>query len=235
LEFEASKLEDSYQLLLKVAENIRLPLLQILLNTQLSLASKEGDLKQVEDLAKFSIRMIDNFILSSVTANNHPILEPLSLSSVLYDSAHELEQLAKYYDVKLKVISNNNFGPVLSNRVALESSLISVGWAMIESMSSLDKSKTITLASHRSRYGLVAGVYSEDVNINSNILNQGLRNMNSSKRPMPDFSHTNSAGIFIAKQLLSNMDMRLLASKHHNLRGIGTLMNPSKQLQLIEV
>ena len=232
MESGSKNLTESYYLLQKVADNIKLPLIQILHQAQLGKINNQADLNQIEDVANFTLKMIDNYILGLKTDNDKFDLEPLSLSSVLYDSAKELEKLASHYGVKLEVSLNNSFGPVLSNRLALEGFLMSVGWSMIESVSST-QNKTVTLATHKCRYGVVAGVYANDVNLNKSTLKQGTKLLDSAKRSMPEFSHTSGSGIFVAEKLLNNLDMKLLVSKHHNLRGIGTLMNTSKQLQLV--
>jgi len=222
----------SYYLLQKVADNIKLPLIQILHQAQLGKINNQTDLDQIEDIANFTLKMIDNYVLGLNINDNKFNLEPLSLSSVLYDSAKELDKLANHYGVKLQVSINNNFGPVLSNRMALEGFLMSVGLSLIESASSTNN-KVVTLATHKCRYGVVAGVYAKEINLSSSILSQGTKLIEEAKRSMPEFSHTNGAGIFVAEKLLNNINMKLMVSKHHNLKGIGTLMSTSKQLQLI--
>lgn len=223
-------LENSYYLLQKVADNLKLPLIQVLHQAQLGKITNNPDLNQIEDVSNFALKMIDNYILGLYIDDKFD-LEPLSISSVIYDSAKELDKLAVHYGVKLQV-SLNNFGPVLSNKTALEGFLMSVGWSMIESVSS-SKNKTITLATHKCRYGIVAGVYAKDINLSRSTLLHGSKIISNAKRPMPEFSHTSGAGIFVAEKLLNNIEMKLLISKHQNLRGIGTIMNTSKQLQLV--
>lgn len=222
-----------YQLLVGLADHLKLPLLQIN-NLSSENSQSTESLKTINSVSGASLKLIENYILGlRIRQRELEIInEPLSLSSVMYESAKLLENFAKQYHVNLDVSINPNLGPVIANKSAIEGVIVSVGEALIESVSS-SNIKNITLATHKCRYGVVAGVYANGLEVTPAMLRQGRNLVGNSRRPMPQLSHSNVSGIFIADQLLKSMNMHLLISKHKNLKGFGAIMNSSTQMQLV--
>lgn len=227
-------LNNSIQTLISISEYLKLPLTQINNHVELSEIGAINSNKDIADIASFGIELIDNYILGmKMNANKNMINNDIySVSSIFYDSAHILNKLARQYDVDIHFNINKNLSPIITDKKAIQGALVSLGGAIIEFVSNSDN-KYITLATHKCRYGLVAGIYANDLEIGRKVLQQGIKLQSNAHRPFPELSHTNSSGVFVAKQILESMDMKLLASKHQKLRGIGMLLNSSTQMSLV--
>jgi hypothetical protein len=105
---------------------------------------------------------------------------------------------------------------------------------VIEALPALESPQLkLQLATHRSRYGIVAGLYSDTPQLSKTTLRRGRRLQRRSRQPMTSLSHTSGAGIFVADSILQAMQLRLGASRHHRLYGLGTVLPLNNQLQLI--
>jgi hypothetical protein len=227
----------SQRLLLGIAEELKLPLLQIARQAELGQLSGTIDLHRVQTTADTALRLLDNYVLGVQLAVDpqHFPLETVSVSSVLYDAAQQLDSFAKSYGVSLELNIGGKYGPVLANRQGLQAALVSLGAALIEALPALQGSSQLKLqlATHRSRYGVVAGVYANAKQITNEALQRGRRLQGHSRQPLLNMSQANGAGIFVADAILSAMDLRLMASRHQHLYGLGTVMQSNHQLQLV--
>jgi hypothetical protein len=229
----------SQQLLVGVAEELKLPLLQIA--RQLELAQLNGNananLATVQATAQTALQLLDNYVLGVRLAlePQHFPLEAVSVSSVLYDASQQLDAFAKSYGVSLELNIAGKYGPVLANKQGLQAALVSVGAALIEALPALEGTQQLKLhlATHRSRYGIIAGVYADTKKLSNEALQRGRRLQGRSRQPLLNLSQSNGAGIFVADAILHAMDLRLMASRHHRLHGLGTVMQSNYQLQLV--
>jgi len=227
----------SQQLLLSVAEELKLPLLQIARQAELSQLNGIDNLSNVQAAAQTALQLLDNYVLGvrlALEPQQFP-LEAVSVSSVLYDASQQLDAFAKSYGVSLELNIAGKYGPVLANRQGLQAALVSVGAALIEAIPALEGPRQLTLhlATHRSRYGIIAGVYADTRQVSNEALQRGRRLQGSSRQPLLNLSQSNGAGIFVADAILHAMDLRLMASRHHRLHGLGTVLQSNHQLQLV--
>jgi len=229
----------SEQLLLSVAEQLKVPLLQIARQAELGrlTPSEPVDLRQIQTTADMAVRLLDNYLFGARLAledDYQLTLEPVSLSSVLYDTGQQLDATAKLYGVDLRLSLGGKFGPVLANRQGLQSALVSLGYALIEALPNLSPRRpTLQLAAHRCRYGLVAGIYSEVEQLTTEALRQGRKLYGHSRQPLATLTHTSGAGVFVADAILQAMDSQLKVSRHHKLYGLGTVLRSNPQLALV--
>lgn len=226
----------SQQLLLSVAEQLKLPLLQIARQAEIGQLTKATDLAAIQATADTALRLLDNYVLGvRLALDKHLLeLEPVSVSSVLYDSGQELTRLARNYGVDLELHIGGRFGTVMANRVGLQSALVSLGAALIEALPALEQPQLrLQLATHRSRYGIVAGLYTDTQQITSEALRHGRQLMGGSRQPLTEISHTAGAGVFVAESILHAMQLKLQASRHNGLFGLGTVLLPNHQMQLV--
>lgn len=228
----------SEQLLLSVAEQLKLPLLQIA--RQAELARSEGvqaDLKAIETTADMAIRLLDNYLFGARLALEERYMlqmEPVSISSVLYDTGQQLDAMAKLYGVDLQLNIGGKFGPVMANRHGLQAAMVSLGSSLIEALSNLEaKSLHLQLAAHRCRYGIVAGMYSNVEQLTTEALRQGRKLNGHARQPLATLTHSNGAGVFVADAILQAMDAQLKVSRHHRLYGLGAVLQANPQTQLI--
>ncbi len=226
----------SQQLLLNVAEELKLPLLQIARRAEQGQLSGTADLATIQSTADSALRLLDSYALG-VRLSMEPLLldvEPVSVSSVLYDAGQELDSLAKSYGVDLELSISGRYGSVMAHRQGLQAALVSLGSALIEALPALEGPQLkLKLATHRSRYGIVAGLYTDTKQLTAQALQRGRILQPSSRQPLLNVTHTSGAGIFVADALLSAMQLDLKASRHQGLYGLGTLLQPNHQLQLV--
>ena len=226
----------SQQLLLSVAEQLKLPLLQIARQAEIGLLTKDTDLRTIQTTADAALRLLDNYVLGVRLALDEQLLtiEPVSVSAVLYDSGQELSRLAQNYGVDLELHIGGRFGTVMANRVGLQSALVSLGAALIEALPALEQPQLkLQLATHRCRYGIVAGLYSDTQQLTIDALRHGRQLMGDSRQPLTGLTHTAGAGVFVADSILKAMQLKLQVSRHHGLFGLGTVLLPNHQLQLV--
>src|SRR5665811_2203597 len=94
----------SQELLLSVAEQLKLPLLQIARQAEQGRLTGLTDSKAIQSTADSALQLIDNYVLGVRLSLDHQLLdiEPVSISSVLYDAGQQLDNLAKSYGVGLE-------------------------------------------------------------------------------------------------------------------------------------
>lgn len=227
----------SQQLLLSVAEELKLPLLQIARSAEYGRLHELADLAGIQATADTALRLLDNYVLAVRLASEpkHLAQEAVSVSSVLYEAGHDLEAMAKAYEVDLELQIGAQLGLVQAHRQALQAALVSLGAALIEALPAQNGAPQLKLqlAAHRSRYGIVAGVYSETKQLTQTALQRGRQLQRSSRQPLLNLTHTSGAGVFVADALLNAMDSHLQASRHHRLYGLGVVLQPNHQMQLV--
>lgn len=224
------------ELLLSVAEELKLPLLQIARQAELN--QGKLDPQMIHGTAKSALQLLDNYALSvRLQLQPQPLeREAVSVPSVLYDAGQQLDALAKNYGVELELNVSGRYGTVMAHRRGLQSALVSLGAALIEALPALESPQLkLQLASHRSRYGIVAGLYTDAPQLTNAALKRGrrLQGRRVSRQPLTTISHTSAAGVFVADTILQAMQLRLHASRHNHLYGLGTVLPPNNQMQLV--
>lgn len=224
----------SQQLLLTVAEELKLPLLQIARRAELG---DDSSLNVIQASAETALKLVDNYALAvrlAMRPAEHLDLEPVSVASVLYDAGQQLDGMAKSYGVGLELGVAGRYGPVKAHRQGLQAALVSLGAALIEALPAQEGCQLkLYMATHRSRYGIVAGLYADTKQLTTQALQRGRRLQAQSRQPLLNVSHASGAGVFVADTLLKAMDLNLIASRHHRLYGLGTILQPNHQLELV--
>lgn len=232
-------LVQSEQLFLSLAESMKLPLLQILKQAELgALVGNSADhLAQVRVNADVAIKLVDGYLLSMRLAAEEGYdfeQESVSISSVLYDTAQQLHPIAKLYGVNLELSLDGKYGPVMAHREGLQSALVTLGYALIEALPATDAPQMrLELAAHRCRYGIVAGLYADVDRLTADALRQGRKLFGDTRQPLPALSHCGGAGVFVADAILSAIGARLKVSHHNRRSGLGAVLQPNPQMQLI--
>ena len=228
----------SQQLLLSVAEQIKSPLIQIARQAELGSLGLKTDLYQIRTLADNGLKLIDSYVLGLQLANQHSYElapEAVSVSSILYEADQQLRELARLYNVELELNIQGRYEPVMAHRQGLQSAIIGLASALIEALPAQHNGQqtTLQLATHRCRYGIVAGVYANIPSLSSDTLKRGRKLYGMSRQPLVEVSHTSAAGIFVADAIFRAMKLKLHVSRHHRLYGLGVVLQPSSQLALI--
>jgi len=229
----------SEQLFLSLAEQMKLPLLQILKQAELGamLGTSQDQLSQVRVNADVALKLVDGYLLSMRLAAEEAYSieqESVSISSLLYDTAHQLHPIAELYGVKLELSLDGEYGPVTAHRHGLQSALVTLGYALIEALPATNAPQLkLELAAHRCRYGIVAGLYADVDLLTAEALRQGRRLVGDTRQPLPALSHTGGAGVFVADAILNAIGARLKVSHHHKRSGLGAVLQANPQLQLV--
>lgn len=213
-----------------------MPLLQIARQAEQARQGGQADLAAMQATADMALKLLDNYSLGVRLALEPAQFdtEPVSVASVLYDTGQQLDALAKNYGVELELSIAGRYGTVMAHRHGLQSALVSLGAALIEALPAMESPQLkLQLASHRSRYGIVAGLYADTPQLTNTALRRGRRLSRHSRQPLTGVSHTSAAGIFVADTILQAMQLRLHASRHRRLYGLGAVLPPNNQLQLI--
>lgn len=235
----AERLESviSDQLLLSIAEQMKVPLLQISRQAELARLGLDPGINQIQTLATNALYLIDAYSLSLQLERQFQLEltpESTSVASVLYDASQQLRALASLYNVQLELNIGGKFGPVLAHKRGLQSAIVGLGSALIETLPAhAGENLVLQLATHRCRYGIVAGVYADIPSLSSEALRKGRKLYGASRQPLVDVSHTSGSGIFIADAILRAMRLKLQVSRHHRMYGLGIVLQPSSQLVLV--
>ena len=152
--------EPRERLLVALADQLKLPLLQIARGAELAGLGKSTR-SNIAYTADVALRLIDGYILSIAPKQAKLELEPVSVSAVLQDTAQRLAQLAQQYECDLQISLSGKYGPVMANRKNLEAAFTMLGYSFIEAQQHADgKRPSVILGAHKSVNGLVAGFFS---------------------------------------------------------------------------
>lgn len=222
------------QALLAVAEQLKNPLL--LISRQVEDARSFTDVEPIQQIADAGLTLIDSLLLSMRLHgdSSRSVLEPIALGAILYDVAHALELFAKQVGCRFEVEFGGRQQPVLVNPVALRAAMVNLGYDFITARTQTDQKRpVVTLAAHKSRWGFVAGLYSDLPGLNTAIFRRGQQLHGNSQSPMPSFSVGAGAGVFVADSLLRTMATNLRVSYHHKQSGLAATLLTSPQLSII--
>ncbi|MBI3624465.1 hypothetical protein HY218_02410 [Candidatus Saccharibacteria bacterium] len=224
--------ESQKRLLIALAEQLKLPLLQIARGAELVElgAPAHTDISRTADMA---LQLIDSYILSIMPAQTELALEPVSIAAVLQDTAERLSDFAKQSDCDLELSLSGKYGPVMANRQSLEAAFAMLGYSFIEAELATDEKRPrILLAAHKSAHGLVAGIFGSQAGLSSDMFRRARALYGSARQPLPSASMGSSAGLFIADSLLQSVATPLRLARHHKLTGLAATLLPSQQLEL---
>lgn len=225
--------------LLNVVEQLSRPLLQLRAMAELAETQPEWAAAQwqtVQLLSDATLQLAENYALSlrlhgKLTALE---LEPIAVSSLLYDTAQALEPYAKQHGVVLELDTGPRAVPVVGDRTVLQAALTSLGQVFIDSSSQQEAVSPVRLSAHRSRYGMVAGLYGDAAApLGAESLRQARQLQGKARQPLQRLVSGPAAGIFVADALLQNLASRLHVARYHKLTGLAATLTPSAQLQLV--
>lgn len=231
----------SAQLLMALAEQMKVPFLHIARRAELCNlaidADPEAELQYIERSANAALQLIDGYLLGMRLMKGQLSLElePVSVSSVLHDAAHTLSSYAKDYEVSLRLDIRGKYGPVMAERSALMTALTSLGQVFIEAQSQRESELLqLTLGAHRtSDGGIAAGVFGDLDGMSADMYRRARQLYGRSRQPMSGVTSSTGAGIFVADTIFNAFSTRLRVARHNNLSGLAATLLPSRQLSLV--
>lgn len=236
---QGTQLNSQEQLFLGLAEQIARPLLQI---ARLSELAGRGDpeaasvhWQTARAIADSSLQLVESYALSlrvhgKITSL---ALEPVTVSSLLYDTAGALSAFARQYGVELELEPGPRLQPIMADRTVLQSAMTSLGQVFVLAQAEADEPSAVRLAAHRNRYGIVAGLYCASSQLGVESLRRAHALQGKARQPLQRLVSGPAAGVFVADSLLHTLSAHLHVARYHSLTGLATTLHPSQQLQLI--
>lgn len=233
-------LDDSQRLFACLAEDMKLPLLQIARQVEFAKINPvAADDSLVGTLASSALEMIDGYLLCLRLQQDPELkfaVQPTSVASTLYDARAKLHATASSYNVRLELDIAGKYGPVLAHRQALLAALVGIGQSVISILpnNKNGRASNLYLSAHSGVHSIVAGIYSDDSSLfNSEVLRKGRELYGRARQPLASVSTSASSGIFIADTILKAMSLDLKAGKYRNKSGLAVSLPLSPQLQLL--
>ncbi|HSW99019.1 MAG TPA: hypothetical protein VLF71_04220 [Candidatus Saccharimonadales bacterium] len=226
-------------LLASVAEQLKVPLAVIARHAELGSMGGAAalDANLVATQADAALLLVDSYLLGLelLRAQTRLELEPVSVSSLLVDTAHDLHRFARQYGVDVQLETAGKYGPVMGNARGLKAALLSLGFALVEAQPALGGGarSRISLALHRTPQGIVAGVYSARQVVSADAWRRAQELCGAAAQPFTELGAGTAAGLFVADAILRSMDSRLRVGHYLRRGGLAATLQPSRQLQLV--
>jgi K+-sensing histidine kinase KdpD len=223
------------QLLRSVAEQLKMPLTAIA--RQAELGQLSGSMNKLDSInirvhTTAALNLVDSYLLGLQLTSDQTslVLEPVSVSSVLLDTAHDLDGLAKQYGVKLSLRIGGRYAPVMANSNALKSALLALGYALLEDGKASD---CLTLTARRTANGITTGIYGNyDHKLSVQAWRKALSLKGRVRQPLSTISGS-GAGMFIAEAILRAMYTDLKVGRYLKQQGLITTLQLSQQLTIV--
>lgn len=220
-------MDHNYRLLTALAEELKLPLIHI---------ARESELLELRDMqarSEMALRLIDGYALGLQNEQQVSLqLEPVTLSSILQDAAHELSKTANQQGYVIRVDLAGKYGPVMGDRRTLQHAFTLLGYELMQ-IPEEDIKPVLTFASHQSKKSIVAGVFTNNATLTTDAFRRAKALVGTARQTMPLGPSTNGAGIFIADNLVRGLASSFKIAKHHKQTGLAATFTPSQQLQIV--
>lgn len=226
------------EVLQAVAEQLKVPLTIIARQAELHQTLgmvNPADLRSMHVQATTALTLVDCYLLGLALAQKQTQLElePVSLSSMLTSAAHDLYYLARQNNIDLEVQVAGKYEPVMANQQGLKAALVSLGYGLIESDSSEEGRRHLTLAVHRTPHGLVAGMYGDYEDLEAHEWRTALKLCGQATQPFTALCAGSGAGLFVADAILRAMTTQLRVGRRQKEAGLAATFRPSHQLALV--
>lgn len=233
---ERSGSVDTTALLRAIAEQLKVPLTTIA--CQAELAGLDGgppaDLAVLQLQSQLALTLVDSYLLGLALREEQAelALEPVSVSSLLTEVAHELSPFARRHEVQVEVSVAGRYEPVMAHRAGLKAALLSLGLSLVGAQAE-QGARRLSLATHRTPGGITAGLYGERPLLSTAEWRQALELCGRARQPLTGLTANGAAGVFVADTILQAMAARLRVGRHRNQYGLATTLQPSQQLRLV--
>lgn len=232
------RLTKEEQLFLGLVEQLTRPMLQVSRLAELAKndpASGKEYWEIAEAVTSSSLQLLESYALSlRVHGSVTPLeFESITVSSLLYDTAESLKLFAKQYGVGLELDTAPRLQPIITDRKVLQSAMTSLGQVFIAAQAEAESETAVRLGAHRSRYGIVAGLYGGSQQLGVDGLRRAKALKGRARQPLQRLVSGPAAGVFVADSLLETLSAHLHVARYHKLTGLAATLEPSQQLQFI--
>jgi hypothetical protein len=235
---DGTRLNSQERLFLSLAEQLARPLLTVAHLSELAPADGSASVEHwqaVNAITNSSLQLVESYALSlRMHGKVTPLtLEPVTISALLYDTAERLAPLAKQYGVEVELDAGPRVQPVLADRMVLQSAFESLGQVFLASQAEAEDRTPVRLSAHRSRHGVVAGLYGGSSLLGVDSLRRARSVQGMAAQPIHQLVSGPAAGVFVADSLLQALAARLHVARYHSMTGLAATLHPSQQLQLV--
>jgi light-regulated signal transduction histidine kinase (bacteriophytochrome) len=226
-------------LFMALTEELKLPLQQILRQSELGQLQQDSrpNLQTIQTATRSTLQLLDGYLLSLRLANDPEerfAVEPVCVSEILHDTSQQLAKIAEQYDVTLNIHIKSRYEPVMAHRNALKTAFVNLGHALIEALPATGTAQmSLQLAVHRTKYGIVAGMYCDSEMLTPQAFRQAQRLYGQVRQPLVGVSPNAGTGIFVADAILQAMSSKLRVGRYQKLPGFAVTLSPSHQLALV--
>lgn len=238
-----SALEREKALLSALSDDLALPLVQIKTSLEMVGRGRFNTKKGAELAATMALsaesglQLIEAYRLALRAQSDSQLpLEPVAVSAVLADVAHQLDSYAKQYSTTLEVNVTGRLTPVLANKQSLTAAMSCLGASLIRAQAAASRKKNhlIMFGAHKSADSVItAGVFSGVQGLSDLALRNARALAGKARQPVSALPAGAASGVLIADILCGSMWQPLRASAHQNLHGLATTVPVSKQLQFV--
>lgn len=190
--------------------------------------------KTVNQLSKYGLNLLHYALFAIENQQLAMPLTSISAGAALHDVVYELAPLAKAYGANIEFDASEELEPVHANKTLLKGSVYSLVAALITGVNS-PKPVSITIAVQGTKPGEQRiGVYSNQLQIKSSLLNSKISKINSTARmKAPTASFRSGLGFAVSSELASRMNTKYSNFEHKNSGGVGFYLPQSTQLKLL--
>ena len=237
------QLAEQRALLSALSDDLALPLLQIKSGLELLKAENFSRVSLPERAGSMALsveaglQLIEAYHLALSLGDMQTLpLEPVAVSAVLHDVAHQLTPYAQLYSTNLEVQVKGRLTPVLAHKPSLVAAMRVLGASLIRAQAAEKRQKNyhLLLAAHRSPDNVIAaGVFSNMAGLSDRTLRTARALAGRARQPLAHVPAGAASGVLIADMLCSAMWQPLRASAHQGLSGLSTAVPTSKQLNFV--
>jgi len=205
-------------LLSAVAEQLKVPLTIIARQAEWEGLSVEPEAASrtaatIQTQADAALQLVDSYLLGLELLRHQTQLplEPVSVSSMLVDTAHTLTRFAQQYGIDVEVRVGGRYEPVMAHAGGLRAALLSLGFGLVETYAAQESRhrRQLMLATHRTSQGIVTGVYGAGDIVNAEQWRTASGLLGRAPQPLTGLTTGTGAGLFVADTIFRGMESRL--------------------------
>jgi hypothetical protein len=222
------------RLLRALAEELKLPLLQIARQAELGKQTDtQKSLQIIETTADATLALVDSYLLTTQILLQQQALElqPVSVTAALYDSAQHLQRLSKLYNAKVDIEVHGKCGQAMAHPAGLQAALTALAYSFMSG--SNGEKKRIIFFANKCEEGISTGVVSTKTSFNSHDLETARRLYGNAHQPAASISSGSGAGVYIADQLFAAMASSMRVTRQRKSAGLLATLLPNQQLALL--
>ncbi len=220
---------DNDALLTALADHLRMPLLQI---ARLAEMGRPQTLPRISLISEQALRLVDAYVMAR--SQTELELEPLSAGAVMAEVAAVLDGFARDANYHIIIDQTTPTGLVMAHRPTLKMIFLLLGSSIIEAgleREAIDR--RLVFGIHKSSSGVVFGAFNSSLELTQDVINMTRQLHGRARQAAPALGAAGAAGLAIADDLSNHMNSPLKSYRHKSLTGIGSLLLPTAQLQLL--